>query len=123
MYLRLVDYILKVTTAPVHDRVSIAHWLTACLVHMCLYLIMSHPLQTHTGGIYVVVVAIITGNALERDSHYMVYCSPDNSKYPASQHYSSPYPVSNYSIHAPCQTLILCFPFIYTLHPLHPCYP
>jgi len=63
MYLRLVYYILRITIAPVHDSVSIAPGLNA---HLGVYVYISSHVsspQTRTGGIYVVVVAIITGNA------------------------------------------------------------
>ena len=60
MYLRLVDYILRITTAPVHNSVSIAPWVN----HLpgCISSHVSPP-RLVLEGIYVVVVAIITGNA------------------------------------------------------------
>ena len=43
MYLRLVDYILRITTAPVHDHRSIAHWVNHGIwVYVCSGPVMSH---------------------------------------------------------------------------------
>jgi|SRR5882724_11043151 len=64
MYLRLVYYILRITIAPVHDSVSIAPWVNCSPGCICVYIqscLIPHRLALE--GIYVVVVAIITGNA------------------------------------------------------------
>jgi len=64
MYLRLVDYILRITAAPVHDSVSIAHWVNCLPGCICVYIWSCLiPCRLILEGIYVVVVAIITGNA------------------------------------------------------------
>src|SRR5882724_8901860 len=63
MYLRLVDYILRITTAPVHDSVSIAHWVNHSPGCICVYIQSCLiPCRLVLEGIYVVVVAIIAGN-------------------------------------------------------------
>jgi len=62
MYLRLVYYILRITIAPVHDSVSIAPWVKRSPGCICVYIqscLIPHRLALE--GIYVVVVAIITG--------------------------------------------------------------
>ena len=64
MYLRLIDYILKITAAPVHDSVSIAHWVNCSLGCICVYIqLCLIPHRLILEGIYVVVVAIVAGNA------------------------------------------------------------
>jgi len=65
MYLRLVDYILRITTASVHDIVSIAHWVNHLPGCICVYIQSCLiPCRHVLEGIYVVVVAIIASNAL-----------------------------------------------------------
>jgi len=73
MYLRLVDYILRITAAPVHDSRSIAHWVNhSTWVYVCSGPVMPHPIDSYWRVSLLVVVDIITGNALERDSCYRV---------------------------------------------------
>jgi len=65
MYLRLVDYILRITTSPVHDSVSIAPWVNHLPGCICVYIqscLIPHN-RLILEGIYVVVVAIITSNS------------------------------------------------------------
>jgi len=51
----LVDYILRITTVPVHDSMSIACWVNhSAHTYVCSCLVMSHP-EIIMESIYVVV--------------------------------------------------------------------
>ena len=63
VYLRLVDYILRITAAPMHDSVSIAQWVNCSPGCICVYVWSCLiPCRLILEGIYVVVVATIAGN-------------------------------------------------------------
>jgi len=60
--LLVVDYILRITTAPVHDIVSIAYWVNRSPGCICVYIGHVSPRRLVLEGIYVVVVAIVASN-------------------------------------------------------------
>jgi len=64
MYLRLVDYILRITAAQVHDSVSIAHWVNHFLGCMWVQVLSClTPVDSYWRVSMLVVVVIIAGNS------------------------------------------------------------
>src|SRR5882724_1221969 len=70
MYLRLVDYILRITTAPVHDSVSIAPWAN-CLPG-CISGHASSPADSYWRVSMFLWLPSSLVMPLERDSHYIL---------------------------------------------------